>query len=159
MAKRGFLLVPVMLLLVAAAWAAGQIMTVQVRETNMRGAPSFTGGLGAAVTYGQQVSVLEERGAWFRVSAGGQEGWLHKNALSDRKLALSSGAQDTAATASEREISMAGKGFSPQVEKEYRAAHPEGYAQVEKMLAVNYSEKDLYAFLTAGKVTPKQEER
>ncbi len=142
-----------------AAWAAGEALSVQVREVRMRATPSFTGRPGASLSYGQTVSVLEEQGAWVRAGGAGGEGWLHKSALSERPLSLSSGARDAAAKASDREVAAAGKGFSSDTERAYRQSNPEGYVQVEAMLRYRYSPQDLYAFLRAGKLVPREAAR
>ena len=138
----------------AAAWAAGQILAVQVREVPMRASPTFTGRPVATLTYGQTVSVMEEKGDWVRASGAGSAGWLHASALTERQLGLSSGAQDAAAKAGEREVAAAGKGFNAETERAYRQGHPDGYAQVEAMLRIQYSPKELYAFLAAGALSP-----
>ncbi|MDR0827753.1 MAG: SH3 domain-containing protein [Desulfovibrio sp.] len=131
------LLMVVMVCSTAAIWAVDQMLTVQVREAQMRGTPSFTGRLSATLSYGQTVKLLEEQGAWVRASRAGSIGWVHKSALSNRQLTLSSGAQDTAAKAGEREVAAAGKGFTAQTERTYRKSHAKGYAQVEAMLKRN----------------------
>ena len=157
MAKRGvFGAVLAMLLLVGTAWAVGQTLSVQVREVQMRTAASFTSGLAATLHYGQTVNVLEEQGAWLKVSSGGDSGWVHKNALTAQKLNLAAGGQDAAAGANEREVSMAGKGFNANTEQAYRQEHPGGYAQVEEMLKNSYPPDVLYAFLEAGRASARQ---
>ncbi len=155
--KRGSLLFAAVLLsLAVTALAAGQSMTVRAREVQLRSTPSFTGKLTAKLLYGQSVSVLEENGPWLKVSAAGDTGWLHQGALSSRPLNLASGGADASAKASDREVTMAGKGFNAQVEQAYRRNHPEGYAQMEEMLKLNYSPKELSDFLAAGKLQPRQ---
>ncbi len=149
-----FLVLAVMLA-AAAAWAAGEALTVQVREIRMRSSPSFTGRPGAALSYGQPVFILEEQGAWVRADANGTQGWLHKSALTDRPVGFSSGERNTAAKAGEREVAAAGKGFTAETERAYRRGHPGGYAQVEAMLRFNQPPAALQAFLAAGKLVPR----
>lgn len=157
MAKRGVLLaVLAMLLLAGTAWAVGQTLSVQVREVQLRTAASFSSGLGATLRYGQSVNVLEEQGAWVKVSGGGESGWVHRNALTNKPLNLSAGGQDVAAGVGDKEVSMAGKGFNAQTEQVYRQEHPGGYAQVEAMLKNSYPPDVLYAFLEAGQAVVRQ---
>lgn len=136
------------------AWAIGQTLAVQVREVPMRASPTFTGRPVATLSYGQTVSVMEEKGDWVRASSAGSTGWLHVSALTERQLSLSSGGQDMTAKAGEREVAAAGKGFNAKTERAYRQGHPDGYAQVEAMLRIQYSPKELYAFLAAGALSP-----
>lgn len=151
-ARKVFLVAMALILLAASAWASGQMLTVRERETQMRAAPSFTGGLTATLAYGQKVEVVEDRGAWLLVNAGGASGWVHRNALTDQEIRLASGSANVATSASAREVSMAGKGFSVQTEEAYRQAHPQGYAQVDAMAGITYSPEALRAFLAAGEV-------
>lgn len=159
MPKRVFfpIFLVIAMVVATAAWAVGQMLTVQVREIQMRASPSFTGRPGATLSYGQTVSVLEEREAWVKARGNGGEGWVHASALTDRRLSLTPGARNVSSKADEREVAAAGKGFSAEVERTYRAGHPEGYADVEAMLRFQYSPAELRAFLTAGKLTPRQE--
>ena len=144
----------------APTWAAvGQTLSVQVRETQMRATPSFTGRTGATLSYGQLVSVLEERGAWIKARGDRGEGWIHQSALTERTLALSSGGQNVASTASNREVAAAGKGFNAETERDYRQRYPDGYAQVEAMLRYVYTPAQLQAFLKAGNLTPQEASR
>jgi hypothetical protein len=142
----------VLLLAATSAWAAGQRLSIQVREAQMRKSASFTSSLTTTLVYGETVTVLEERGDWRLVSAVGVTGWMHSSAFGGGgSTQYSAGSADASAKVSEREVSMAGKGFNTQVEQAYRSAHPEGYAKVDAMLRINYSPGELEAFLAAGK--------
>ena len=136
------------------AWAAGQQLTVQVQEAQMRKSASFTSGQTAKLFYGDTVDVLEEKGDWYRVSGAGATGWMHTSSFAGGTPAtLSAGSADVNPNVSDREVSMAGKGFNPEVEQAYRSAHPEGYAKLDAMLRINYSPSELEAFLAAGKAS------
>ena len=152
-----FLLVLVVIATASSVWAVEQVLTVQVREVQMRATPSFTGKPAAKLVYGQQVSVLEERGAWLKTRAPAGVGWVHTTALTSKKIEIVSGNRNVVVKADEREVATAGKGFSPETEKSYRANNPGGYAAVEAMLKQSYSPAQLRAFLAAGKVVPQQE--
>jgi SH3-like domain-containing protein len=141
----------------ASAWGVvGQMLTVQVREVQMRSTPSFTGRLAATLAYGQTVSVLEEQGAWTKARSANSEGWVHTSALTDRRLDLASGGRDAASGTDAREVATAGKGFTAETERAYRQSHPDGYAQVEAMQRFRHSPAELQAFLAAGKLVPGQ---
>ena len=143
-----------LLLTATTAWGAGQLLTVQVQEAQIRKSASFTSGQSAKLFYGDTVTVLEEKGDWYRVSGAAATGWIHNSAFAGgRPAQFSAGSADVSAKVSEREVSMAGKGFNSQVEQAYRAAHPGGYARVDAMLRINYSSSELEAFLAAGRAS------
>ena len=154
MTKRNCLLLLLFSLLwVTAAWAAGQRLTVQTQDAELRKSASYTSGVVSKLSYGETVSVLEEKGSWYRVSSGSGTGWMHNSAFAGgRPAGMSAGGADASAKVSDREVSMAGKGFNPEVERAYRSTHPEGYAKLEAMMRLNYSPGQLEAFLAAGKV-------
>jgi uncharacterized protein YgiM (DUF1202 family) len=153
MSKRMTGLVAVVLLMALAALAAQQL-SVQVRETRLRDKPSYLGAAASAVTYGDRVEVLEERGPWRRVRTGdGRTGWLHESALTERKLALSSGDRDAQAAADQSELALAGKGFGPEVEDAYRKKHAGvDFAWVDTMATWRVTPEQSAAFLAAGRV-------
>jgi hypothetical protein len=99
------------------------MMSVQVKNAQVRATPSFLGRVQAEVSYAQQVLVQEDQGAWLKVSVPGKgvEGWLHGSALTAKRIVLQAGAEDVQLSASSGEIALAGKGFNEQVEKEFRA--------------------------------------
>jgi len=154
-----FLLVLVVMSIASSAWAVGQMLAVQVREVHMRATPSFAGKPAAKLSYGQQVSVLEERGVWLKTRAPSGVGWVHATALTSKKIELVSGNPNVAVKADEREVATAGKGFSSEIEKAYRKNNPGGYAAVEAMLKQSYPPAQLRAFLAAGKVVPQEAAR
>jgi len=144
------LIVPA-LLAATMAWAAGQSLTVQVQEAQLRQGASFTSPPVAKLPYGAQVSVLEQKGDWYSVQSGTTTGWMHNSAFAAARPAqMTAGKSVTPANVSEREVSMAGKGFGQETARAYASAHPEGYAAVEAMLRVSFAPGELEAFLAAG---------
>jgi hypothetical protein len=146
------LVLAVFLFTVATVLGAGQELLVQVQSTQLRASPSFTGRPVAALSYGQKVTVREERDPWFQVTTPAGQGWLHKSAVSENRLALISGSKDAQAKVDNRTVSMAGKGFDQQTEQAWRQGNPKGYAEVDKMLRFTYKPEDNEAFLAAGRV-------
>jgi hypothetical protein len=138
------------------AWAAGQVMTVQVRESKLRSRPSFLGTTVAEVTYGTQVTVGSRQGPWVQVAAPhGTSGWLHESALSDKDLAMVAGGTEAATGASGEEIALAGKGFNDQVEQEYRKQNQDlDFTEVDRIEKIVVTPEQAAAFLEAGQVKP-----
>jgi len=151
--RRFFFLFLIVSALLAAtmAWAAGQSLTVQVQEAQLRSAASATSSLVAKLPYGTQVSVLEQKGDWYSVQSGNVTGWLHSTAFAAARPAqMTAGKGFASANVSEREVSMAGKGMDQETARAYASTHPEGYAAVEAMLRISFAPGELEAFLAAA---------
>ena len=131
------------LLMGALAWLAGvmafagdqKVMSVQVKEGQLRAKPAFLAKIVATLAYGDRVVVLEEQTDWMRVSLEKDEnvnGWLHKSALTKKEIALKAGA--ATGQVSDSEVVIAGKGFNAQVEKEFKQKNPNlDYTWINKM--------------------------
>lgn len=143
--------------LLAGVAAAGP-MSVQVKHSPVRGTPSFLGPVVATLAYGERVDAGGEKNGWVEVrTAAGQAGWMHASALTKKALAMSAGA--TAGTgATSDELSLAGKGFSADVEAKFRADHPTvDFAWVDRMEAMRVDAIRAAAFLRTGGLTAAAE--
>lgn len=145
-------------LVVGLAWATGEVLTVQVRETKLRSRPSFLGATVSDVSYGTQVTVASRQGPWVQVTAPrGKSGWLHESALSKEDLAMVSGGTEAATGASGEEIALAGKGFTDQIEKEYRKQNQDlDFAEVDRIEKIVVTPEQAAAFLDAGQIKPTE---
>jgi uncharacterized protein YgiM (DUF1202 family) len=153
MRRKGWLALAIVVLAAMCAWAAQQ-MSVQVKETQMRAKPSFVGASVAKLTYGTQVTVLEQKGPWIRVrGTGGREGWVHQSALTTKKVQLASGGKDAATGAGNDELALAGKGFTADVEKTFKEENADlDFAWVDRMETWVVPAEDAEKFLAAGEV-------
>lgn len=151
-------------LALAAALAAGTAaaqapreMSVQVRSGQVRATASFLGRVLVEVPYGTRLTVLQSRAPWSEVrTAEGQTGWIHESALSEKKLTLSSGNGDVRTGASSGEVSLAAKGFTDQIEKEFKAQNKTvDFRWVDWMEKIRVTPDQSAAFLRAGQVTPE----
>lgn len=160
--------------------APPKTMTVQVKEGQLRGTPSFLAGIVARPSYGERVEIIEDKGAWKKVSVRGVQGWMHTSALTTKVIALKAGTgtTQTGAGAGEvalagkadlpptssgsqsvttGEIALAGKGFSEEVEKQYKTLNPKlDYAWVDKMEGFKVTPEQMQAFLKQGSVMPAE---
>ncbi len=149
------MLVAACLCLGGAIALAATVMSVQVRDAQVRDNPSFLGKIVGKASYGQKVDVLEQNGDWAKVSLpGAAGGWMHRSALTESRLALSGGS-GASGDVSGKEMALAGKGFNAQVEADYRRSHGGDYAAIDHMVAVSYDSGRLLAFLRQGEVTPR----
>ena len=141
---------------IAITQADSRKMSVQIKKGQIRSRASFLGQVKAMVSYGDQVEVLSKKGAWFQVKSGrGKTGWLHKSALSEKKIILRAGRTDTRVAAVGEEATLAGKGFNEEVEKEYRQRNPNlDYAWVDRMEQITVRPEEMLAFLAKGNIRP-----
>jgi hypothetical protein len=140
---------------------AQKIMSVQVREGQLRAKPSYLGKIVAKTSYGNRVTVLEERGAWKKVSvAGGNlQGWMHDTALTSKKIALKAGQGNVGTSVTQNEISLAGKGFSEEVEAQYRKTNKNlNYTWINKMETMKVSSEQMEDFIAGGHLALATEE-
>ena len=138
----------------AAAAFADEPMTmrVNVKETQVRATPSYLGKILDVLSYEDPVLVLEILKGWARVSVAAKrvEGWINVSALSEKRVALKSGAGKVEQGASSGEMALAGKGFNSQVEAQYRQDSKMDYTWVDRMGQLPVSPEQVAAFLTEG---------
>lgn len=104
--------------------AAVKTMCVQNRKAELRDTPSPFGRIVASLSYGDKVAVEEQSGPWMKISLTGASGWIHSSALTTKTIVMQSGA-DAQTAASSDEVALAGKGFNPEVEAQFKANHKE----------------------------------
>ena len=138
-------------LLATGAWAAKE-MSVQVRDGQLRNRASFLGTVTATVAYGDRVTVNQSQAGWCEVAtAAGKTGWIHESALTPKRVVLSSGTTDARAGASGEEVALAGKGFSKEVEAEYKKTNKDiDYTWVDWMGKQKVSGEQIVQFLKQG---------
>ncbi|MBU0988485.1 MAG: SH3 domain-containing protein [Proteobacteria bacterium] len=156
--KTTFLIICLIGLAGPAVAAEQQLMSVQVKEGQVRSAPSFLGKIVFSVAYGNRVAVFGEKGAWSLIGMPGRDvkGWIHASALTRKKIVLKAGAADVSQAASSDEIALAGKGFNAQVENEFRAKNPNiDFTWIDRMEAVRISPEEMQRFLKEGGLAPE----
>ncbi len=144
------------LLFLGSIAEAQKVMSVQVKEGELRATPSYLGKIVARVSYGDQVTVLAEQGGWKKVATAGTraQGWMHGTALTSSKIALKAGQANVGSSVSRDEIALAGKGFSEEVESQYRKSHKNlDYAWINKMEAIKISPGQMEDFIAKGYLT------
>jgi len=157
--KRGKIPLAAAAVLLAAtlAWAAGEAMSVQVREGQVRAQPSFLSAVVGTLAHGDRVQTLAEQGPWRKVTASqGASGWMHVSSLTAKTVVLRAGDGLSGGGASGEEMALAGKGFNKDVEADF-AAHNRGadFASVNKMEQSNrFTPQQLTAFVREGGLTP-----
>jgi hypothetical protein len=122
----------------AAVAAAPETVVVKREGARVMKAPRFFGEACAVVIMpGQRVRLVEQRGSWARLASPGDgKCWLHESAWVDRKAGELVG---NPATASQRDVELAGRGFSEAEEQRFRGEHPDlrpDFAIVEAYLVM-----------------------
>lgn len=148
------LVLSAMLVSLAADQPAKPQMSVTLKQAPVRDKPSFTGKVTATLVYTDRVTIEETKGDWFRISFPPKKvasGWMHKGALVPQEIVLKAGEKAVGSTASSGEVALAGKGFSEEIEREYRQANPAlGYAAVDAMEAYTVAPEKVADFITKG---------
>jgi hypothetical protein len=131
----------------------GSTVTVRVLTAKVMKAAKFIGPSAATVSRGEQLKVVATQGDWFSVSGKFTgTGWIHRSSVENRAVALSSKPGGTGnGTASSDEIELAGRGFTPQVESQYRQKNPNlDFAHVDGIEAIAIDGSELQAFVDEG---------
>jgi hypothetical protein len=103
------------------------------------------------VPYGQLLQELTREGDWLRVQYRGNQGWIHVSAVEEQKVNLSPLMTSKAKETSQDEVALAGKGFTPEVEKTFRAKNPQmKYDLVDRIEGYRVSMEELHLFVQDG---------
>ncbi len=140
-------------LVLTPALAPAQTFKTVAGQQQLYSGPSYSSSILGVVPAGGEVAVLEESGEWVQVEHQGQRGWLPSRAFpTSKKLDLSKLLQGRAVQErSTDEVALASKGFTPEVEADFRRQHPElKYDQVDRLEQFTVSQADLQAFRQAG---------
>lgn len=144
------------LLWACAAYGAEKEMSISVESADIRATPGGLGRVVGSLGYTTVVDVIEESGSWCRIATkdGRTSGWIPAKSLAQGRLRLDAG-RDVTGGASASETALAGKGFTEQVEKEYRRKNPKvDFTWVDRMLAFKVPQEEILAFLKQGGVDP-----
>jgi hypothetical protein len=136
----------------ATAMAAKQL-SVQVREVQVKASASYLSATVGTLPYGAPVEVAGEEGGWLQISQ--PKGYIPKNATGTAKAGVDASKNYAAKGVSHDETALAGKGFNPQVESQYKKSNSQlaaAYAQVDKVEAMTVPLPELTQFITAGQL-------
>jgi hypothetical protein len=138
-------------LLMVTSGAMAETVRVITQEAMIRKDKRFFAPIVIRVPYGETIEELERQGDWLRVSYGGKKGWIHISAVQEQKFQLSSFSTEKASEASQEEVALAGKGFTPEVEKAFRDKNPKmRYDLVDQIQYVRIEDAQLQAFIRTG---------
>lgn len=92
---------------------------IQVRDTMVRAKPAFYSPGIAPLRYGDQVEKISQDQGWVKVRSNKGEGFIPASAISTDRIVLSA-REVTTIKADSADVVLAGKGFSKEVEQEYK---------------------------------------
>lgn len=135
------------IILIMAGVLEAQTMSIQVEKAALRRGASFLRPVQAFLPYATSVKIIERKGAWVRIAAGKQHGWVHESILFSGEIVTASARKQPDAGTSQEEIMLAGRGFNPEVESEYQARKPDlRYDLVDAVQAQRVDTAQLKAF-------------
>lgn len=148
--------ITLLLLFGTAALAAppkGAKITVRALSAKVMHKPRHIGAVAAAVARGETLVFEEAQGDWYRVTTpAGESGWIHRSHVTDSEVKLSP-RPGGAGAASQDEVELAGRGFTPEVEREYRSRHGDlDFAHVDAIERVVVDPEELARFVAQGKL-------
>jgi uncharacterized protein YgiM (DUF1202 family) len=147
MKKLAFLLLFALLCYgLAFSQSAGSTMYVAVKSAEIKSSTGFFASKTGVLGQGEAVTVVRTNGNWVEIrTRNSQTGWVALSSLSSKRV-TSSGS-----SASAGEIALAGKGFSPGTEMEYRKSGLD-YSDVNNMEGINIPIAELQKFVEEGRL-------
>lgn len=142
-----------------ASGAPTKEMTIQVNQTQLRSTPAYYGSVVATVNYADRLKILETKGVWVKASnpRNNATGWVHISALTSKILAPKSGAKNAPTSVSTGELSAAEKGFTEQIEQDYRQKNKDiDFTWVDRMEKIKISPEQSASFLREGQINPAE---
>jgi len=118
---------------------------VSIKNATVKDSPWFFARELGNLPLGNEVTLISESGKWSQVRSGNLTGWVTSTSLSVRRI-VASGTSSTAT-----EIALAGKGFSPETEMEYRQNGLD-YSTVDFMEQITVPKDELLGFITDGRL-------
>jgi uncharacterized protein YgiM (DUF1202 family) len=126
----------------------GKTMFVTVNSAVLKSSTGFFSRTVGTLALGTAVTVIRESGKWMEVRTGNAlSGWIGTASLSSKRIASQSSNSATAG-----EIALAGKGFTKEVEIEYRK-NGLNYSAVDAMENLTIPGEELLRFVNDGRLS------
>ncbi|MDR1869143.1 MAG: M48 family metalloprotease [Treponema sp.] len=142
------------LFLLIVLFCAGSLVFAQSNQTRyvaaqnvpLKSSTGFFSKELASLKYGTAVTLVRVDGKWSQVRSGNNTGWVASDNLSSRQLVQSGSSSITAS-----EVALAGKGFSPSSEVEYKQSGLD-YTLVDEMEKITVPLDTLSRFVDEGRL-------
>ena len=135
----------------AAQIGPGRVVYVAVKTVQLKSSTGLLAGTVGTLTYGEQVTVTQVSGKFLEVQSADDsslKGWTAADNFTTKKIVT--GAE---ATASAKEIALAGKGFNQEIEDSYKTKDELNYDDVDRVEAITVDENELIRFLEEGRLS------
>lgn len=147
-------------LLFGAVSAPGAEKTVRVRtkQGHIRESDRFYSRVKAIASYDEVLQVLEKKNEWIHVKFKDVDGWVHSSSVSEKEkmkyTPVMLGSEiDPESGGDNHEVALAGKGFTPEVEKKMGENDPDlNYALVDEITKRETSAEKLHDFVKEGRL-------
>ena len=120
---------------------------VAVQNTPLKSSTGFFSSNLGNLVFGDAVTLISDNGKWSKVQSGNLTGWVASSNLSARRII-----QSNSSVVSANEIALAGKGFSPDTELEYKKNGLD-FSMVDNMEQITVPARDLLRFITEGRLS------
>jgi hypothetical protein len=139
----------------AAASAFAEQVHVQIANAKLKKSPQWFAATVAEPALEASLEVFKKAGDWYQVKAGGTKGWIHKSAVTAKKVKKSRASSVGSAQTSADDITLAGKGFN-ELEAGYRkSGETVNLEAIDAMEARSVDEAGVMAFLRKGALLPR----
>lgn len=127
-----------------------QPLYVITKDNALREYPKFFAPVKALLRYGDILDPIRKENDWYFVRFKNLVGYVHNTAV-EKRAHTPTGFTGATSTTTEGEITLAGKGFNPQVERSYRDKYPQlRYDLVDKVERYSISDRELVTFILDG---------
>ena len=142
-----FLLIAVIGAVFVFSQSQGQTMYVSVKSTEVKSSSGAFADKKGDLKLGDIVTIIKVSGNWAEVRVSNAlSGWVILSGLSSKRV-TGSGMSSSAG-----EIALAGKGFSPETEIEYRKESKLDFSGVDRMESISIPGSDLLKFIDDGRL-------
>ncbi|MCX8027977.1 MAG: hypothetical protein N3A62_09025 [Thermodesulfovibrionales bacterium] len=139
------------LILLLPSFAFAETMRVITKENYLRDGCRFFAPVKTNLKYGDPLEIISQEGDWYKARFKGVSGCIHKTAVDQKTVQPTTGFASGRQTATEQEVALAGKGFTPEVESAFRRKHPEmRFNLVDAIERYKTDEKRVADFIRMG---------
>jgi len=118
---------------------------VAVKTTVLKSSAGFLAKDLANLSFGDMVTLVRDDGKWAEVRTGNLSGWVPSSSLTAKRVIASNSSVTVG------EVALAGKGFSPDMEIEYKK-NGINYSMVDYMEKIIIPTDDLSKFINEGRL-------
>lgn len=153
MKQNSFYIIIITLFYCFSAAAIEKEMAISLDRATIKKSPSFISRTITVLKYGDLVSIIKEKNSWLYIRFQDKSGWCHISAVSEKDSILDDigEGEEVAKSKYEDEVTLAGKGFSPQHEEAYKQKNPNhSFRPVDEIERIKISKSQLLQFAKEG---------